>query len=276
VDNELEVIRDEMEQTRANLAEKLGALENQVRETVSGATEAVSSTVEGVKEVVSTVSETVESVTETFNVSKQFEQHPWMAFGAAVATGFVIAQVIGRSSHPAPAHVPSPSPALDLPPRPAAASTSAAHQPRQAEGTGEESGLMHSLKSALPDVSGVMNTMVSNLGGLAVGSLMGVIREMAAQGLPREWQGEVTKLVDQVTTQLGGKVLDPTRADQLLGALGLDGKQAAQETKSEGTSQNVQTREGQPQHEGAPFDPVRGGNRPQDARGIGRQPTPYR
>jgi len=50
------VIRDEMEQTRANLADKLGALENQVRETVSGATEAVSSTVEGVKGVVETVS----------------------------------------------------------------------------------------------------------------------------------------------------------------------------------------------------------------------------
>jgi len=37
------VIRDEMEQTRANLADKLGALENQVRETVSGATDAVKS-----------------------------------------------------------------------------------------------------------------------------------------------------------------------------------------------------------------------------------------
>jgi len=35
------VIRDEMEMTRANLADKLGALENQVRETVSSASETV-------------------------------------------------------------------------------------------------------------------------------------------------------------------------------------------------------------------------------------------
>jgi len=38
------VIRDEMEMTRANLADKLGALENQVRETVSSASETVTST----------------------------------------------------------------------------------------------------------------------------------------------------------------------------------------------------------------------------------------
>jgi hypothetical protein len=74
VDNELEVIRDEMEQTRASLADKLGALEEQVRETVSGATEAVSSTVEGVKDVVSTVSDTVDSVKEQFSLSKQFDE----------------------------------------------------------------------------------------------------------------------------------------------------------------------------------------------------------
>jgi archaellum component FlaC len=65
-----------MEQTRANLADKLGALESQVRETVSGATETVGSAVEGVKEVVGSVSDTVSSVTETFNISKHVEQHP--------------------------------------------------------------------------------------------------------------------------------------------------------------------------------------------------------
>jgi ElaB/YqjD/DUF883 family membrane-anchored ribosome-binding protein len=216
VDNELEVIRDEMELTRANLADKLGALENQVRETVSGATDAVSSTVEGVKEVVSSVSETVESVTETFNVSKQVEQHPWMAFGAAVAAGFVVAQVIGRSSQPAPAPPPpAPPPPRDLHRQPPAESHAEPHN---------GSGVLHSLESMLPDMSGVMNTVVSNLSSLAVGGLMGVIREMASGGLPEEWKGEATKLIDQVTTQLGGKPLDSTRSNQLLDALGLGGQ----------------------------------------------------
>jgi ElaB/YqjD/DUF883 family membrane-anchored ribosome-binding protein len=213
VDNELEVIRDEMEQTRANLAEKLEALESQVRETVSGATEAVSSTVEGVKDVVETVTETVENVTETFNVSKQVEQHPWMALGAAVATGFVVAQVIGRASEPSR---PKAAPATN-----GAAPQAAAWTP-QPEARHEHP-VMDSLKSMLPDMSGVMHTLVGSLGGLAVGSLMGVIREFATHELPREWQGDVTKLIDEVTTQLGGKPLDPTRSEQVFSALGLDG-----------------------------------------------------
>jgi len=100
-ERELEVIRDEMEHTRANLADKLGALEEQVRETVSTASETVTSTVEGVKEVVSNVSETVENVTDTFNVSKHIDEHPWVAMGVAMAAGFVAAQMFGGSRHPA-------------------------------------------------------------------------------------------------------------------------------------------------------------------------------
>jgi len=239
------VIRDEMEQTRANLAEKLGALENQVRETVSGATEAVSSTVEGVKDVVSSVSETVETVTETFNVTRQVEQHPWMAVGAAMATGFVLAQVIGRPSHLAEGAPPATSPP-PAPPQPAAShhATSQATGAPQPTQQHHESGVMHSLEAMLPDMKGVMGTVVSSLGGLAVGGLMGVIREMAARGLPPEWKGDVSRLIDQVTTQLGGKTLDSAHAGSLLSALGLDGNH----------DQGGQTQ--QPRQEAAPSDAV--------------------
>lgn len=255
MDNELEVIRDEMEQTRANLADKLGALENQVRETVSGATEAVSSTVDGVKDVVSTVSETVESVTETFNVSKQVEKNPWMAMGAAVATGFVLAQVLSRASEPSPSPAPTPS---EPSPRPAA--------PPQPAERKEEDGLMDSLGKMLPDLSGVTNTLVSNLGGLAVGSLMGLIREFASSGLSKEWQGDVTKLIDQVTTQLGGKPLDAARSSQLAEALGMGGEsQDRQEQAAPSDAIRQPSEQG-----GTPAgDPGRRGG----ARGASRQPV---
>jgi len=286
------VIRDEMEQTRANLAEKLGALENQVRETVSGATEAVSSTVDGVKNVVSSVSETVESVTETFNFAKHVERHPWVSVGAAFATGFVIAQVIGRSSEPAPA--PAPAPSGDLPLQ-LSGSSSAASQPRAAEARDgrHESGMWKSIERVLPDMGGVMNTVVSSLGGLAVGGLMGVIREMASTGLPKEWQGDVTKLIDQVTTQLGGKPVDSSKSGQLFNALGLgdflaglSGQGGQQQNQggqqSQGgqqQSQGVQQRQGS-RPEGAPYDTQRQGGQGGSASvtgtrgtsGAGRQP----
>jgi len=227
------VIRDEMEQTRANLADKLGALENQVRETVSDATEAVSSTVEGVKDVVSSVSETVESVTETFNVSKHVEENPWIAFGAAVAAGFIAAQLFGRSSTPAP--VPAAPPAPPPPqPRVEAQAQPAQAQPQQVQSEQPKQhseSLLGSLEAMLPDVKSmlpgmesllpdgqdlkkVMDTAIGSFGGLAVGTMMGVVRELAVNGLPPEWKGELTKMVDKVTEQLGGKVLQPISGER--------------------------------------------------------------
>jgi len=128
---------------------------------------------------------------------------------------------------------------------------------------------MHSLESMLPDMKPVMNTLVSSLGGLAVGGLMGVIRELAGRGLPEEWKGDVSRLIDQVTTQLGGKTLDSAHSKSLLAALGLDGNQ------DQGGQANG------PRQEAAPYDAVRqqggqGGSPPYGTRGVsgaGRQPT---
>jgi ElaB/YqjD/DUF883 family membrane-anchored ribosome-binding protein len=210
VDNELEVIRDEMEETRASLANKLEALETQVRETVSGASEAVTSTVEGVKGVVDTVSDTVETVTETLNIPKQVEQHPWAAVGIALGAGFVAAQLLGGwSSEPSrPARQePTPTPA----PTPPAMPDLQMQSPPQQEQA--PSGVLPMLESMLPDMNGLLSTAATSLGGLAVGTLMGVVREVAVNGLPPEWKGELTRMVDQITTQLGGKVLQPVKKD---------------------------------------------------------------
>jgi ElaB/YqjD/DUF883 family membrane-anchored ribosome-binding protein len=206
VDRELEVIRDEMEHTRASLADKLGALETQVRETVSTASETVTSTVEGVKEVVDTVSDTVGSVTDTFNVSKQVEENPWLAMGIAVAAGFVVGQLLSGTSQPAPQPQPQPAPQPPTPaPVPVTAHASTAPAPESPGITDRISSMLPSLDAIMPDLASVGNTVVSGLTGLAVGSVMGVVREMVVNGLPPEWKGELTKLVDQVTTQLGGK-----------------------------------------------------------------------
>jgi len=209
VDRELEMIHGEMEETRANLANKLEALETQVRETVSGASEAVTSTVEGVKEVVETVSDTVGSVTETFNIPKQIEEHPWPAVGIAIATGFFAAHLLGGSRHvvvPAPAPAPQPQPQPEHQP-------ASAPPPQQAAASDHTGGILPSLESLLPDMSGVMDTALKGVSSLAIGTLMGVVREVAANGLPQEWKGELTKLIDQLTTQMGGKTLQPVKQE---------------------------------------------------------------
>jgi len=112
----------------------------------------------------------------------------------------------------------------------------------------------------VPDLGGVANAAVAQLGGLAVGSLMGVIREMVATHLPPEWKGEVTKFVDQVADQLGGKPLDPTRSNQIMSALGLG------EKKDEGNG--VQQRQ-----EGASYDSARQQQTGAFSQGTGRFPV---
>jgi ElaB/YqjD/DUF883 family membrane-anchored ribosome-binding protein len=221
---ELEVIRDEMEQTRANLADKLGALESQVRETVSSASETVASTVEGVKEVVTNVSETVENVTDTLNVPKQIEEHPWIALGIALAAGFVAAQMFSGSRHAAAGapQPPKPEPQPEPRPEPRQEAHAAASGPSLLS---QAASLLPSLESLVPDIAGkaaaampsletlapelktLGDTVVNGLGGLAVGGVMNIVRELAAEALPDSWKGEITKLVDDLTQQLGGKPL---------------------------------------------------------------------
>lgn len=187
MDRELEVIRDEMEGTRASLADKLGLLESQVRETVQGASDTVAATVEGVKDVVESVTDTVGSVTESLNVSKHVEKNPWVAMGAAVAVGLVASQVLGPHRS-APALPPPPSPTPSSPPAKSYATAAAS--------------------TASDALSDAWKSATSSVQGLAVGTLMGLLRELAISVVPNEWKSELNHLVDDVTSQLGGKHVD--------------------------------------------------------------------
>jgi len=232
VDNELEVIRHQMEEKRASLADKLEALESQVKETVQGATcevshiveevkstvesvtEGVQNTVETVKETLTEgVHETVETVKQTFNVNDHIRNHPWLAVGGAVAAGFAGGYLLGppRSSNgawdshrleeaaaPAPAWSPQSSRFAETPAsRPAPASTSASES------------VLAPAVSALEDAG---MEALKKVRELAVGTLMGVLGQVAANSLPPFLKEEASKLVTDLTTRLGGKVLDLSHA----------------------------------------------------------------
>jgi len=110
VDNELEVIRLQMEEKRVSLADKLDAVENLVRGTVEEATAEVTNIVQEVKSTVGTVTdevkstvssvkegvqETVASVKETLDLRDHIRRNPWLALGSAVAVGFGGAWLLG-------------------------------------------------------------------------------------------------------------------------------------------------------------------------------------
>jgi ElaB/YqjD/DUF883 family membrane-anchored ribosome-binding protein len=192
VENELEVIHAEMEETRASLADKLEALENSVRGTVESAThavatatQAVESTVESVQE---TVKETVETVKETFDLTDKVERYPWAMFGGAFGVGFLGGCLLGpaRRKYPEARAQGWPS-SLTEP-----ASAPAAGDGRPAR---EETGpLSESLHEGL-----------QLLRGMAVGTVMGLLRDMALRAVPPSFTNETTRWMDELTTALGGK-----------------------------------------------------------------------
>jgi hypothetical protein len=203
-----EVIRKQMEETRASLTEKLEALETQVTEKVEATTEAVTGTVEAVKETVEnvteTVQETVHSVAETFNFKRQFERHPWMMLGGAITVGCMAAYFLGGKSHrngrrdwhgeepettsrrasalaeSAARHEPEP------PPEP----RSRQEEPSQPAEEGKKSWLWEE---------------VGRIKNLALGTLMGAVREAAAHSLSGAIGEKIAEEVDHLTTKLGAE-----------------------------------------------------------------------
>jgi len=108
MDNEPEVIKQQMDETRSALTEKIEQLEKQVTETVQDATSAVSETVDSVKQAVQetvdtvkdtvqgtvetvkeTVHDTVETVKDTLDLPKQVKRRPWVMVAGATALGFL-------------------------------------------------------------------------------------------------------------------------------------------------------------------------------------------
>jgi len=188
VDDELEVIQTQMEETRSSLANKLEALEGQILGTVETASSAVTDTVESVKE---SVAETVETVKDTFNVRKHIENHPWLAMGGSIATGYLAGWLISSSSRePQPAAVPI----EEWPAR--RYSNGAAHHNGHSEQEVEEE-----------EEPGPLQEGMKVIQGLAVGTVMGVLRDLLTRSAPASFVEDLTGFVNNITDRLGGKRL---------------------------------------------------------------------
>jgi ElaB/YqjD/DUF883 family membrane-anchored ribosome-binding protein len=174
-----------MEVTRESLADKIGELESQVRDTVAGASDAVVAAKEGVKEVISDVSETVtsvkESIKETFDINKHVEDHPWAAFGIAVAVGAAGAFLTGSSRH---AKTPTPASGF-VPSSPAPAAFDST--PFASNGKAEPS---------------LMSSVFSRLQTMAMASLVDVVQDMVRQSAPEPWRDGLQDIVKEVAAKL--------------------------------------------------------------------------
>lgn len=194
-----EVIRQQMEETRTSLTDKLETLEQTLKDTVTDATDAVSETVQSVKDAVQetvgtvkdTVQDTVASVKDTFDVASHVRERPWTMLLGATAIGFVGGKLLGGGSRPhaAPAAaMPGATLATSYPPAPAPAPVQAAPRPswleRLAEYYGDELG---------------------KLKGLALATACGLVRDSIAASVTPAVGERITEVIDDLTTKMGSR-----------------------------------------------------------------------
>jgi len=209
------LIREQMEQTRGDLTEKLEILENRVAATVQEATQEVAQTVqavsgsvqetveavtESVHETVDTVKETVEdtltavkggvdAIKEMFDIRAHVERYPWLAVGGSLACGYFAGEYFSHREK-APIQKPVFTAAATLP-----------------DGIPKSNGKHPRWTESLLDK---IAPELKQLGGLALGALMGMVRETVTSAADEDLKGRLEEIIDNITKKIGGTPL-PSR-----------------------------------------------------------------
>lgn|SRR5262249_29986949 len=205
MDNEPEVIRQQMEETRASLTEKVETLEDQITGTVHDATSAVTDTVASVKDAVQetvatvkdTVHDTFENVKETFDLRRQVDQHPWMMMGLCAGVGYVSGRLVDRASR-------------------RGYSSERRQRWLSAEGNGWRASprvepLMTAEERPSPSPAprhswlSMLAPELSKLKGMAIGYAIGAARDLLSDSLPADMRPQIKETMDSITQKLGGQ-----------------------------------------------------------------------
>jgi ElaB/YqjD/DUF883 family membrane-anchored ribosome-binding protein len=184
-----EVTRAQMGETRAALSEKIESFEKHVVDTVQDAAHAVSQTVEDVKDA---VQETVKGVTDNFDLRLQVEHHPWAVVGGAVALGYVGGYLLLR-------HAPHPTPQITE------QHGGGVNGAQAVDGASGKSDRQLSGRTSADGWLSDFGPEIAQLKGLAIGTLLGVVRNMVAQAAPPEMQKGLEDAIDGMTVKLGGE-----------------------------------------------------------------------
>ena len=211
MENEPELIRDQMQETRTALTEKLDTLQQKVADTVDSITTPVVETVQTVKEAVSdtvdtvkeTASATVDTVKETFNISRHVEQHPWSCVLGSVAAGFILGKLLPSAStvaHSFRMGADGMTAGMSEPPQRLHNGIHKAPEREEPEPAEEGKGLLGGLAEAFEGELG-------KLKGLGVSVGVGLLRDLMTQSVTGEIGDRVKEWMNGLTESLGGKPL---------------------------------------------------------------------
>lgn len=223
--NEPEVIRQQMDETRTNLTDKLEMLENQVVETVQGTQQAVAETVETVKDAVQdtvqsvkdSVNDTVAGVKDTFDLRRHVNERPWTMMAGATVLGFLGGKLFGKNPKSEKALWQSFAPGAPSVGLAAPGSPGPREYHNGAPSNGKQPSASPAEKEAGPSFLGqfghAFHQEIDQMKKLAIGTLLGVVRDMVAKNVPGPVEKKVSEVIDGLTAKLGGEpVVGPVLA----------------------------------------------------------------
>jgi ElaB/YqjD/DUF883 family membrane-anchored ribosome-binding protein len=191
MDPQPDVIRQQIEETRSSLTDKLETLEAEVKETVQSARDTVenvqeavehtlSSARETVQETISSVKETVENATETvkrtFDLPYQVDRHPWAMLGLSFVAGLAGGAFLGGRVSPGRRVARRMAEASAEPPERSQGAPAAAWSRSSHEGPARP-GFVDKLSSQFGDE-------FEKIKDLAITTLVGVVGDVARRSLP--------------------------------------------------------------------------------------------
>jgi len=185
---EADVIRKQIDETRAALQAKLAALEQQVRGKVS-------SVAAQVQHTQAAFQETAASLRRSFDLRYQMNERPWALLGGSFLFGAVTGYVLsGRQ----PVAARSSSPIS----RGGVAYRGEPEQASSVEALASSSGV--SLFSRLAEP---FAPELAKVRGLAVGVLMGAIRDVVKDSIPPTLAPHLEEILNNITTKMGGTLM---------------------------------------------------------------------
>jgi hypothetical protein len=206
MENESDVTREQMDETRASMSEKMETLEQRVVDTAHDAADAAGHTVDNVK---GAVHETVQNVKDAFDVRLQVARHPWAMVGGSVALGYLGGYLLFRKREAQPWATSQPA-VPDNPKSPANHNGVVKDTRFQEEAFGKKpvaNAHAHADPSWLGRVHHRFEPEINKAKGLAIGMVLGVARDVIAQAVPDLFKAGLVDVIDGVTVELGGEPL---------------------------------------------------------------------
>jgi len=188
-------MRQDIDCTRAAMADKLEALEDRVMGTVQSAQETAEDSLQMAKDTVATVK-------RNFDIKYQVEQHPWTMVGGCFLAGLVLGGLVLRGRRRS----------RQTPERLAGNETPLAESPRllaQQRGNGSLDSAAppprpQSTSANRPGLFGPFQEEIDKVKGMAIGYVMGLARDSIKHAVP-ELASQIDDVMNSVTTKLGGK-----------------------------------------------------------------------